>query len=232
MQLIKGEELFNKIKGLINSSEKNVIVITKELSDEMSELLLAKASKGVRVDIITKDTNWAGWLESKKNTYGGEELKNYLKEIENNERKEKMYKNLEIIIPVVIIGATLGIGIILIRNLFWAPLAVGIVISGILIYFLRKRIQNFVNQYNVLKMLVKERETELENIRKEIQKNLHVKVDKRIGFTVVIADSKGIITPLRLCKKENLEEITFFEELDEEKIKEILKNLGDSLQSI
>ena len=232
MQLIKGEELFNKIKELINSSEKIVIVLTKELSDEIAEILLAKASKGIKVNIITKDTNWAGWLESKKNSYGIDELKNYLKEIENSERKERMYKNLEIIIPVLIIGATLGIGVFLIRNIFWVPLVVGVIVSGILIYFMRKNIHNFVSQLNILRTLVRQRETELEGIRKEIQKNLYVKVDKKIGFTVVIVDGKGIITPLGLCKKENLEEVTFFEELDERKIKEILKSLGDSLQSL
>lgn len=92
MRLIKAEELFNKIKEVINSGERVITVITKELSDEIAELLLGKASKGVKVNVITKDTNWADWLESKKNTYGLDEMKNYFKEIENNERKERVYK--------------------------------------------------------------------------------------------------------------------------------------------
>jgi len=228
MQLIKAEELFNKIKEVINSGEKVITVITKELSDEIAELLLGKASKGVKVNVITKDTNWADWLESKKNSYGLDEMKNYFKEIENNERKEKMYKYLEIIIPVAIIGGTLGVGTFFLRNMFWIPLIPAVLISGILIYFMGKSVHNFVNQSNVLKTLVRQREIELEGIRKEIEKNLYVKVDKKIGFTAVIVDGKGIVTPLRLCKKENLEEVTFFDELNEEKIKEIFKTLGDS----
>ena len=229
MQFIKAEELFNRIKELINSGEKSITVITKELSDEIAELLLAKASKGVKVSVITKDTNWADWLESKKNTYGIDEIKNYMKEIEENERKERLYKNLEIVIPIVLILALLGIGLLFLKNFFWAPLAVGAIISGIFIYFTRKTINTLVNQSNVLKALVNQRETEIEGIRKEIEKNLYVKVDKRVGFTVVIVDGKGIITPLRLCKKENLEEITYFDELSEKEIEEINKSLGNSL---
>jgi len=229
MQIIKGDELFNRIKGLINSGEKSITVITKELSDEVAELLLTKASKGVKVHVITKDTNWADWLESKKNTYGVDEIKNYMKEIEESERKERLYKNFEIEIPLAIILIMLATGLFFFRSIFWAPLVVGVIISGIFIYFMRKTVKNFVNQSNVLKAMVSQRETEIEGIRKEIEKNLYVKVDKRVGFTVVVVDGKGIITPLRLCKKENLEEITYFDELSEKEIEEINKSLGNSL---
>lgn len=76
---------------------------------------------------------------------------------------------------MAIIGGTLGVGAFFLRNMFWVPLITAVLISGILIYFMGKSVHNFVNQSNVLKTLVRQRETELEGIRKEIEKNLYVK---------------------------------------------------------
>ncbi|BFH73698.1 hypothetical protein SJAV_16420 [Sulfurisphaera javensis] len=229
MQLIESLDLYTKIKDMLTSAERVVTVITKELSDEIAEILLMKASKGIKVNVITKDTNWADWLESKKNSYGMEEIQNYVKELKENTEKAQSYKLLEIILPILFIGVTLIIGFIFFSfKLIWLPILPGIIISGLTIYLLSKKIKSFDNQLGVLKTMIDQRQTEIDNIRQEIQKNLTVKVNKKVGFTVIIVDGKGIITPLRLCNKENIQEITFFDELNEEKIQEIFKKLDNS----
>ncbi|BAB65622.1 hypothetical protein [Sulfurisphaera tokodaii] len=230
MQLIESLDLFNKIKDMLASAERVVTVMTKELSDEIAEILLLKASKGIRVNVITRDTNWADWLESKKSSYGMDEIQHYQKEMNYNLKKERELKILQTILPVTIIGVSVITGLLLFFKLFWIPILPGVIISGILIYYFNRLVHKFDNQIAVLKTMISQRETEIEGIRQEILKNLVVKVNKKVGFTVVIVDGKGIVTPLRLCSKENLQELTFFEELNEEKIKEIFKKLDNSSQ--
>ncbi|MBB5252780.1 hypothetical protein [Sulfurisphaera ohwakuensis] len=227
MQLIESLDLFNKIKDMLASAERVVTVMTKELSDEIAEILLLKASKGIRVNVITRDTNWADWLESKKSSYGMDEIQHYQKEMDYNLKKEREFQILQIILPIIITGVSVISGLLFFK-LFWIPILPGVIISGVLIYYFNRLIHNFNNQIAVLKTMITQRETEIEGIRQEILKNLVVKVNKKVGFTVVIVDGKGIVTPLRLCSKENLQELTFFEELNEEKIKEIFKKLDNS----
>lgn len=227
MELINSNELLVKIKNTIHSGERVIIMVTKGLNDEIAETLLLKASKGIRVNVITSDTNWADWLESKKNSYGMDEIRNYLKEIELNNIKEKRYRLLEFLAPASIIVGTFAFGILVLGRAFWAPLIPAFLLTGFLIYFMSKSINKFTSQASLLKTMVSQRETEIEEIRKEIQKKLDVKINKKVGFTAIIVDGKGIITPLDFSSsKEDV--LTFYEELDEKKIQEIFNKLGNS----
>lgn len=231
MQLIDSIDLFNKIKEMLSSAEKAVTIITKELGDEIAELLLLKASRGIKVNIITKDTNWADWLESKKNSYGAEEIKNYRKELDDTNDKEKKLKMSEVIIPSILILVSVILSLVFLPlKTSWIPIIVSAGVSGALVYYFNRKIKEYDNKIGILRTLISQRETEIDNIRQEIQKNLTVKVNKKVGFTVVVVDGKGLVTPLRLCNKDNLTELTFYDELNEEKIHDIFTKLVDSSQ--
>lgn len=235
MEFIDSNSLFDKIKELINSAEKSVLLITKELSDEIAELLLLKASKGIHVKVITKDANWADWLESKKNSYGTDELRNYQKEIDSFLKSEKRYKTLEIITPIILIPVLLVVGIFIKQtetlpywSLFLFP-AIGAIISGLLDLRFHSLTKKSRNQLTILQSMISQREAELQSIREEIQKNLEVKLDKKVGFTLLlIDDKKNLLTPLSLCirENENKNEITFFDELPKEELQKILEKFN------
>ncbi|MFP3226074.1 MAG: hypothetical protein RXQ80_03990 [Sulfolobaceae archaeon] len=86
----KSTKVLDDIKNLLNKGINEIIVVTPDLDDEFANLLLYKASRGIKTTVITGDTDWAGWLENKKKSYGLDEIK----EIMKNEEYRKNHMGL------------------------------------------------------------------------------------------------------------------------------------------
>ncbi|EHP70843.1 MAG: hypothetical protein RXS23_02115 [Metallosphaera yellowstonensis] len=205
MELLTTEEVFNRIRGMINSATKRVVILTDKLNETLVEDLERKAASGVDVRVVTPDLNWARWLKNRPLSYRREEEERLNKEIERLSSWVEIYNRLPWIV-LTIVGASWIV--LLLRGVKGALILPFLVVGLLAIYmtmFISYRRKRSCKEEMAVKSEDKKRiEEELLNIRENLSKHIEVdEIDYELSFSIIVADADGLFTstPLQTAKE-------------------------------
>ncbi|QKR00368.1 hypothetical protein GWK48_08275 [Metallosphaera tengchongensis] len=234
MELLETQELFERIRSMINSSSQTLILLTDKISDFIAEDLLRKAGSGVDVTLITGDLNWARWLENKATGYMKDEEEKISQEIRALSERIELYGRIPWI-TLTVIGAIWII--LLIRGVKGAEILLAILIGlaalfGITFFSLRKR--SSCTQEITVKFENKQRiADEYKGVRESLSKHLHIdEIEFEVSFTVIVSDNEAVITstPLSTGKEKGYHVVTDISRDDAMKIVDHIQSKRASKQ--
>lgn len=205
MDLMSTEEVFSRIRGLINSATKRIVIVTDRLNETLVEDLVRKAASGVDVRVVTEDLNWARWLKNRAISYRREDEDRLIKEIDRLSFKIGVYDRL----PWIVFTLLGAFWIVLLLRGIRGPLILLFLLVGLAslygIMVLSHRKKKVLSEELAVKSEDRKRiEEELSSLRENLGKHMEVnELDYELSFTLLVADAEGLFTstPMQTLKE-------------------------------
>jgi hypothetical protein len=230
LKVLNSRYLYNDIRSMINNATSEILIVTDELSHGFAEELERKAISGVKMKVMSSDTEWVRWLENRFKSYGLDEEKRLEEDVKEISSALTLYKR----IPFLVLTAFLALIVVeLVRVLeldllLEATLVTGVVATAFSSVYFRRKSKELEYEISLKQQELENVRAKIEDSRKRLSKYLSVvELSTKVNFSLIMADDKVIVTSMSLKYDEKeSKNLDFVEEVSGDFVKSLVEKLA------
>lgn len=229
MKVLNSVNLYNDIRSMINNATSEILIVTDELSYDFAEELERKAISGVKMKVMSSDTEWVRWLENRSRSYGLDEEKRLEEDVKRISSTLTLYKR----IPFLVLVTFLALIVVeLVRALkldllLEATLATGVLATAFSFIYFRRKNKELEYEISLKQQELENVRAKINDARKRLSKYLSVvELSTKVNFSLIMTDDKAIVTSMSLKYDEKeSKNLDFVEEVSGDFVKSLVEKL-------